>query len=406
MDFSLPWLGIWQALTQSPLVLLALMFLLASVIAELAVRYLRIPRFSALVLSGLGLAALAHALNALPPSLKLGQWLEAFSMLILFEIGQRLSYEWLKRNPWLVVISLFESVVTFVALYLLLVMVLSMAHLPAIIVAVIGMASSPIAVLAVSKELRARGQVTERTLLFSTLSTVYAALALQLTLTGALVTDGLDIATVMQPIVQLCGSFLMGTFAAWLLLIFARIVTSRGAVQVVAVASMCALIYAVCQPFGLSPLLAAIAFGLMARAIDTKRRIAAFELTETGTLLTIAFFVLTGAALQWQFSWEAYAIAIALVGVRLLTKMLANSVLALPSGLMIRKGILVGLAQAPLSGVALMLTLQVVVNYPHLAQSLQPALAAILLLAVAGPALTEVALRLAKEHTPEIRSKR
>ncbi len=153
MDFSLPWLHIWQALTQSPLVLLALMFLLASVIAEVAVRYLRVPRFSALVLSGLGLAALVHGLNALPAGLQLGRWLEAFSMLILFEVGQRLSYEWLKRNPWLVVISLFESVLTFVALYLLLTMVFLMAPIPAIIVAVIGMASSPIAVLAVSSRL-------------------------------------------------------------------------------------------------------------------------------------------------------------------------------------------------------------------------------------------------------------
>lgn len=399
MELTLPWLEIGTALTRSPLVLLALMFLLASVMTQAAVRYMRLPRLSALVLAGLVLAALAQAYDALPPTLHWARWLEAFSMLILFELGQRLSYEWLRRNPWLLVISIAESLVTGAALYALLVMVFAIPPVPAMIVAVIVMASSPIAVLAVSKDLRSRGQVTERALLFSTLSTAYAALVLPLALSGALATDGLDVTTVLQPVVQLCGSFLVGTFAAWLLSLFARIVTARGAMQVVAVAAMCALIYAVCQPFSLSPLLAAIAFGLMARAIDVRRRIATFELTETGTLLFTAFFVLTGAALPWNFSWQTYAIASALVLVRLATKIFLNSVLAVPSGLMWTKGAWVGLAQTPLSGVALMFTLQVTVHYPGMANHLAPAFSAIVLLAVLGPAITEVALRLAKEHT-------
>ncbi len=399
MDQLLPYEEIWSAIAGSPLAVLAVLFLIATAASELAVRFLRLPRYTALVIAGLLLASFAQGVADARLAPLLGRALEAVGMLMLFEVGQRISFEWLRRNPWLLAGSLFESAAAFWAIYALLRMGFGVEPAAASLAAVICMASSPIAVLAVSKDLRARGQVTERALLFSTLSTAYAALVLQLVVTGALATGGLELGVVMQPIYQLCASFLLGAFAAGVLLWFARAVPSRGAVQVMAVAALCGLIYVAAWPLSLSPLLAAMAFGLVARGLDHHRRIASFEITETGALLAIAFFALTGAALHWQLSAAAWWIAVAVVVVRVTVKILANLAVATPSGLMPSKGVLVGVAQAPLSGVALMFATHVALSYPTLVPAVEPVFAVVTILAILGPIATEVALRRAKENT-------
>jgi len=399
MNQLLPFEEIWAAIAGSPLATLAALFLIATAASELAVRLLRLPRYTALVLAGLVLAAIAQNFADARLVPLLGRALEAVAMLMLFEVGQRISFEWLRRNPWLLVGSLVESAAAFWAIYALLRLVFGVEPPAAALVAVICMASSPIAVLAVSKDLRSRGQVTERALLFSTLSTAYAALVLQLVITGALASGGLELGLVMQPIYQLCASFLLGTVAAAVLLLFVRAVPSRGAVQVMAVAALCGLIYVIAWPLSLSPLLAAMAFGLVARGLDKHRRIASFETSEAGALLAIAFFALTGAALHWQLSALAWGIAIAVVAVRVAVKIGAATLLAPPSGLAPAKGMLVGLAQAPLSGVALMFATHVAISYPTLVRAVELVFAVITILAIIGPIATEIALRRAKENT-------
>lgn len=390
---------IWAAIAGSPLAVLAALFLVATAAAEFAARVLRVPRFPALIIAGLALAGAAHAMADARVSALIARALEAASMLMLFEVGQRVSFEWLKRNPWLLIGSMVEAGAAFGAIFALLRLVFGLDAAGAAMAAVICMAGSPIAVLAVSKEMRSRGQVTERALLFSTLSTAYAALALQLVVTGALVTGGLAAEVVVQPVFQLCGSFLLGALAAWILLVFVRVVPARGAVQVMAVAALCALVYVVAWPLGLSPLLSAIAFGLVARGLDRQRRVASFETSETGTLLAIAFFALTGAALDWNLSASAWGMAVAIVLVRLAAKIAASCALAPPGDLMLVKGALVGLAQAPLAGVSLVFATQVALRYPSLRPAVEPALGVIAILAVLGPIATEYALRRAGENT-------
>ncbi len=399
MDQLLPFEEIWGAIAGSPLATLAALFLIATAASELAVRVLHLPRYTALVLAGLVLAGIAQNFADARFVPLLGRALEAVGMLMLFEVGQRISFEWLRRNPWLFAGSLFETAAAFWAIYALLRLGFNVEPAAASLAAVICMASSPIAVLAVSKDLRSRGQVTERALLFSTLSTAYAALVLQLVITGALASGGLELGLVMQPIYQLCASFLLGTVAAAVLLLFVRAVPSRGAVQVMAVAALCGLIYVIAWPLSLSPLLAAMAFGLVARGLDKHRRIASFETSEAGALLAIAFFALTGAALHWQLSALAWGIAIAVVAVRVAVKIGAATLLAPPSGLAPAKGMLVGLAQAPLSGVALMFATHVAISYPTLVRAVELVFAVITILAIIGPIATEIALRRAKENT-------
>ena len=85
--------------------------------------------------------------------------------------------------------------------------------------------------------------------------------------------------------------------------------------------------------------------------------------------------------------------------VRVVVKIGAALALAPPSGLMPAKGLLVGIAQAPLSGVALMFAAHVARSYPTLLTAVEPVFAVVAILAIIGPIATEIALRRAKENT-------
>lgn len=391
--------ALWPALTESRWAMVAVLFLLACIVSELLVRLTRLHRYAALAAAGLALSALTASWSDAPVMPLLGAWLEAVGMLMLFELGQRVSFEWLQKNPWLLAESLIESIAVFAWAYYVMRVWGQVDGPAAAVAASIAMVAAPIVIMAVSKELRSRGQVTERALLFGTLSTAYAALVLQLVLSGAMASGGVDLARVMLPIYQLCGAFLLGALGAGLMMLFVRVVPGRGAVQIMAVAALCALLYVSATVLQISPLLCALAFGLVTRGVDHRRRVMAFELSEAGTLLAMAFFVLTGAAIDWRVTTTALVLAVALIAGRVLIKLGAALVFASPSGLSVRKGALVGATQVPQSGMALLLAAHVSTHYPALANAVQPIVAAVLLLLLLGPGLMHWALRYAREDT-------
>jgi hypothetical protein len=376
----------------------ALLFFLALFLAEAAVRVLRAPRIAALVLAGALLGALrrgseAAAIMPLPNLL-----LEAVSMVLLFEVGQRVPLGWLRRNPRLLATSIGESAIAFAAIYAVLTLGFAVPSVDSALVAVICMAASPIVVMSVGKDLRARGQVSERALLLSTLSSVYAVLLVQLFVAGYRAAAGVELASVMQPIGQLSGSFLLGVVAAAALRLYAVVTRARGALLTIGIICCCVLLFAYALPFGLSPLLAALFFGLIVRATDRTHRVLSHETSETGAVLTLAYFILVGASLSWIESWALLGVAAAAATARLVAKVVANSVFAPLAALSLAKGALVGVALAPLSSLALTLVASVALQ-PELRRAAQVSAAVVLFMAILGPVLTELALRGAGEST-------
>jgi hypothetical protein len=198
----------------TPLAVTTLLLFAALLLAEAAVRAVRVPRVAALVLAGAVIGWLrkdneAAALMPLPSVL-----LEALAMVLMFEVGQRVPLAWIRRNPWLLAASVGETGLTFGAIFAVLAYGFAMPAVQCIVVGVICMGASPIVVMSVSKELRARGQVSERALLFSTLSSVYAVLAMQILATAYLAASQVQLGVALQPLFQLFGSFLLGALAA------------------------------------------------------------------------------------------------------------------------------------------------------------------------------------------------
>ena len=96
---------LWASLSYSPLTLLALLLLVAPAIAQLLHRNLRIPTYTAFVAAGIVVAAVWGPNSQLTLDTQFLPLLEAVTMVMLFEVGQRVSFSWLKRNPALLLAS-------------------------------------------------------------------------------------------------------------------------------------------------------------------------------------------------------------------------------------------------------------------------------------------------------------
>jgi hypothetical protein len=387
-----------KSVVVTPLGITALLFFVALLLAEAAVRVLRVPRIAALVVAGVLIGALrrSHEAAALMPLPRV--LLEALAMVLLFEVGQRVPLGWLRRNLWLMAASFGECAVTFTAIYAVLALGFAIPLFDCAFVAVICMTASPIVVMSVSKDLGARGQVSERSLLYCTLSSVYAVLLVQFFLAGYRAAAHVDMTSVVQPVYLLAGSFLLGALAAAALRLYALITRARGPLLTIGIICCCVLLYAYAPPLGLSPILSALFFGLIVRGTDRTHSVLSHQTSETGAVLTFAYFVLVGASLSWIDSWTLAGVAAAVAVARLLAKVGANAAFASPSALSPAKGALVGIACAPLSSLALTLSTSVA-QQPELKHAAEISAAVVLFMAILGPVFTELALRRAGEPT-------
>ncbi|MGE8397438.1 MAG: cation:proton antiporter, partial [Comamonas sp.] len=151
----------------------SLMLALASIVGYLFQRHLHMPKvlgYAAIgTLAGLsGFSATSWPLQG--PALFL---LELGVAIVLFECGGRITLRWFRHNPMVLVQSLAEAALTYAAVYFTL-RWLDMPAATATPLALIAMAASPVVLARVINDTRAVGPVTDRAMVLSTLSTLYA----------------------------------------------------------------------------------------------------------------------------------------------------------------------------------------------------------------------------------------
>ncbi len=369
---------------------------LAWMAGELVYRWTALPRIAVYGLAGFVFGNLAA--GYLPPSeAKNFMWLANLGFgLILFELGYRINLRWLKNNPWIVVTSLLEAICTFGAVYLV-ASWFGMERLPAALTASLAMSSSPAGLLRVLNEQGASGQVTERAMHLTALNCVMAVFTFNIVVgIGVFQTSGdLTHAAGSSALVLVASGGLGALFGAlvpfWLRIIDA----SRDATLAFALAVV--LLVAITSVLPLSPVLAALTFGLVAR----HRRIALSPAQRNfgvlGDLLTVLMFFFVATKVEIEQIGGGLALGLLLVAVRAVVKVGICTAFARVSGISARKGALSGLALTPMAVFAILLMEQTRWIGVDLFNSLAPLAAVMLLLDVAGPILTQRAVIWANE---------
>ena len=376
---------------------------LAWLVGEFGQRWTGLPRISFYGLVGFILAAPQLGVLPLPPSGG-GTTLLLADVgfgLILFELGYRINLRWLRTNPWIGVTGLVEAGLTFAGVYLV-ANAFGAALIDRLMLASLSMATSPATVVRVINEQKSSGQVTERALHLCALNCVLAVFAFNATVglwifrTFEVVGDALWNSLVVLGVSAFTGA-VFGLVVPGVLRLLGKLAQDATVAFALAVILLVAITYAL----GLSPVVAALAFGLTAR----HRRVAFSQAQRNfgalGELLTVVLFVFAASTLDWRRVWAGAALAVALVVVRLIAKTAGVTAFAHLSGISWRKGALTGVALTPLSVFVILLIEHARHAGVQVVEELRAVAAVTMLLEVFGPIILQRALVWARE-APEI----
>jgi Kef-type K+ transport system membrane component KefB len=373
----------------------------AWLVGEFGQRWTGLPRISFYGLVGFILAA--PQLGVLPrPETGTALLLADVAFgLILFELGYRINLRWLRTNPWIGVTALVEAGLTFVGVYLV-AHAFGAALIDRLMLASLSMATSPATVVRVINEQKSSGQVTERALHLCALNCVLAVFAFNATVglwifrTFEDVGDALWNSLVVLGVSAFTGA-VFGLVVPGILRLLGKLAQDATVAFALAVILLVAITYAL----GLSPVVAALAFGLTAR----HRRVAFSQAQRNfgalGELLTVVLFVFAASTLDWRRVWAGALLAVALVLVRLLAKTAGVTAFAHLSGISWRKGALTGVALTPLSVFVILLIEHARHAGVQIVEELRAVAAVTMLLEVFGPIILQRALVWARE-APEI----
>lgn len=410
MNAAANFLPAWP-LQPPPLLWLALTLVVAAIVGELLFRRLRLPRITGYVLTGLVAGGLgggelvrgelvgpqgATGWAAIAVELALG--------VLLFELGNRVNLRWLRDNPWLLATSVLEALATFSAVYALL-SALGVSTAEALLVAAISMATAPAIVMRMVVESRAQGQVSDRLLVLTALNTVYTVLTVQLMMGWLHQTyRGDALSAVLHPLYLTAGAVLGGALLGILLRgLRNRLLLDDDQAAAVLVALVLVAVLLL-KMLKLPVLLTLLIAGLLIRNALGRSYVWPRGLNAVTSLLVLTLFVLTGVAVQLDQLVAGGLVALALIGARTLAKTGAVLLLARPSGITLRQGLALGAALTPMSGVAFVLTYDLLAVFPELAPRLAATvLAAIAILELLGPILVRSMLSWAREtgeHEP------
>jgi Kef-type K+ transport system membrane component KefB len=388
-------------LTWSGAIAVAVLALLAAAAGEVAARWIRVPRLLGYMAAGALFGAAGYLLSALQveelPTPTLHFALEFAAAVILFDVGQRVSFGWIRRNPALLGTSIVESGLTFAGVVVAM-QLLGFDPLPSALIAAVAMSTSPAVVLAVTREYRAQGQVTERTLLLTALNSIYAVVFATLLIGWARVQSrGAIDDYLLHPAYLIVGSLAVAALGARMFLLIVAFVRDRAA-QIMVMLAVVWIVLAISVTLRLSPLLALLACGAFVRTFDQQRLLTTADFGLASGVALALFFALSAAVIDLTQITAAWVPAAALIAVRVACKVAATTAFAPVTGISWRKGLLTGLGLLPMSALALMLTRQVTELNPELgAQAASVLLASVVLLQVVGTLTLMWALRASGE---------
>ena len=403
---SLAFLPTWAqigGIDSAPLILFAALLLIGYAGGELTKR-VRLPRLTGYIVIGLllGDSGLGIVGPAVRDTMRL--FIDVGLGLLLFELGQRLDLQWMRRERWLWVIAIGEIGLT----WLLAFTTLTLFHFSrseAAFLAAIVISTSPVVVMYMAREEGADGQVTSRVLTLSALNSLAAfVLSAMLMPMMRYEHEGGGLAEIgnllVHPAYLLAGSFALGIVVFFLFRTLARRFGKGATPQFVLAMSMVILAVGLADAAKLSVLCTMLTLGVLAKNADPSRRIAHIEFGVSSELFCVILFIGAGATARFSLDATTLTAAIALIGARFIGKTLPIYGLAALTPLGLSRAGLVGIALAPLSGfTALLVVDPAAMGLPD-GRLVAVFLTAVAIMELGAPLLVQFAFRRAKESRP------
>jgi Kef-type K+ transport system membrane component KefB len=383
-----------------PTVQWSLLLAVAAAAGHLVNRYTGLPKVIGYSVIG-AFAGLAGFTGAVWPLQGTGLFLlELGVAVVLFEAGGRIPLRWFRHNPMVLVQSLAESTLTFIVVYWVLGR-MGMRDVVAESLALLAMAASPAVLSRVVMDTRAAGPVTERAMVLSTLSTLYA-LTLCSARAGMMPRGEAGLSSTLYPVLVVLGlSVVVGAVLALTLRTALRVMSPTSENTAILLLALIAAGAALAANFGGSAPLAALLGGMLLKQLNPRPWSWPRQMGTASSMLTMLMFVLVSVvAAQADWSRPVAGLVLAMVIARMLAKIVGVALGNAGSGASWKQALWVGCAMSPMSSVALLLVSQfVAASGPLGRQIASVALPAILLMEVMGAVLATVAIYRAGESS-------
>ncbi|GAA4426413.1 cation:proton antiporter [Acidovorax lacteus] len=383
-----------------PTVQWSLLLAVAAVVGYLGQRYTGLPKVVGYSLVGT-VAGLAGFSGVGWPLQGIGLFLlELGIALVLFECGGRIPLRWFRHNPMVLVQSVAESALAYFAVYYALVW-LNQPTQVAGPLALVALAASPAVLTRVVADTRAAGPVTDRAVVLATLSTLYA-LTLGSAQAELINRQSVTLADAISPVVVVLGvSMLVAGLLALVLRLALRVMSPTSESTSMLLLALVAAATAVAAHMGGSAPLAALLAGMLLKQVHPRPWGWPRQLGTASGLLTMLMFVLVSTvAAQADWSGPVAGLVLALIGVRLLAKVLGVALGNVGSGASWQQALWVGAAMTPMSSIALLIASQLVLASPATGPQIAAvALPAILLMEVLGAVVATAAIYRAGESS-------
>lgn len=316
--------------------------------------------------------------------------------LILFRLGAAL-HPWLVlKNRALVVTSLVESGLTFIAIFGLAIWIGS-PPVVAVLAAAISVSSSPAVLMHVARELHAEGPTVDAAESLVAMNNVVAFLLFSLTLPFALAGSQVSLLTAMLlPLWQMTGAVAVSVAAAWLITRIALLTTADEThFRFALVVGGVMLALGLAEAFQVSSLFATLTLGIACRWLQGNSRLTRVEFGGGGEVFFIILFVFAGASLHLQDMVTYAPVAAACVLARTLAKTTSVYGCGLVFGYSHRQSISVGLLLVPMAGLAIGLSQAATSLMPELGTQVAAlVLSAVAVFETVGPPVAAFALRM------------
>ena len=383
-----------------PTVQWSILLAVAAAAGYLLQRYTGLPKVVGYSLVGT-LAGLAGFSGAVWPLQGIALFLlELGVAVVLFEAGGRIALRWFRHNPMVLLQSLLEAVLTYGFVYYLM---RWMDVRPAVTeaLALIAMAASPAVLSRVIMDTRAAGPVTERAMVLSTLSTLYA-LTLVSARAGMMHRPDTGLSETLYPVAVVLGlSVVVGAVLALALRVALRVMSPTSENTSILLITLIAAGTALAAHFGGSAPLAALLGGMLLKQLNPRPWAWPRQLGTASSLLVMLMFVLVSVvAAKADWNPAVAGLVAVLVVARAAAKILGVGAANWGSGIDWRQAFWTGCAMSPMSSIALLLVSQFVASSATLGPRIASiALPAILLMEVLGAIIATLAIYKAGESS-------
>ena len=383
-----------------PTVQWSILLALAAASGHLVNRYTGLPKVIGYSVIG-AFAGLAGFTGAVWPLKGTGLFLlELGVAVVLFEAGGRIPLRWFRHNPMVLVQSVAESAFTFIAVYWVLGL---MGVRPTVAepLALLAMAASPAVLSRVAIDTRAAGPVTDRALVLSTLSTLYA-LTICSARAGMMPRFETGLANTLYPVLVVLGlSVVVGAVLALTLRSALRVMSPTSENTAILLLALIAAGAALAAHYGGSAPLSALLGGMLLKQLNPRPWSWPRQMGTASSMLTMLMFVLVSVvAAQADWNKPVAGVVMALIAARMLAKVAGVGLGNVGSGASWKQALWVGFAMSPMSSVALLLVSQYVAASSALGPEIAGiALPTILTMEILGAILATVAIYRAGESS-------